>query len=609
MLWGRGGSGKTTFLKHIALERVQNHPVSQIPVFIELRNLVKHHSEIKTLADIATREILRASGLKVLDVVNTLLDQGKFIFLIDGLDEIKPYEQEWIANLVAEGLDTFPRNSFIISCRPANVIYIDPSFKDVEMLSFTRGQIDLFVKNWFKAREEEKLDERFLSKLDESPYIADIAKTPLLLTQLCSIYQYGYDFPNSRSALLEDAVDLYLRKWDSFRRVERPTILKRLSKPRLRNLFTHIAYQSMTQQNSLSKTQLISTIERYMSKLNEPTPNQETLDSDILLKDLESAYGIVVQKTKDEYGFVHKSFQEYLLSQDILEQLKIGKVTIEELFQRHLLDHSWRSSMVWIAEGLSDASNFLTELFSFSLNLISPELQEILEWLDRITTKAEVPTSAWRACVLSFDLETDMHINRFTENLDHEEAQRLAEKTRELNQRYGQIIQRTPLMKLLLNLAVIHTVASDKNIQPDKLVYIERIKRYDLSYGLENIGAKLQEALSTAKDLQLNELVKDLENLNQNLPSVPTGEAWTEWAKNLQKVMQDHLDEGSVIELDPLTTSKLNDLIYVTSLILDCLLGDISCDVDLRKGIFNSLLLPSNSEKIPVSLHKLLNRK
>jgi hypothetical protein len=73
--------------------------------------------------------------------------------------------------------------------------------------------------------------------------------------------------------------------------------------------------------------------------------------------------------------------------------------------------------------------------------------------------------------------------------------------------------------------------------------------------------------------------------------------------------MKTRLDEGYAIPLDPPTTSKLNDLIYVTSLILDCFLGDISCDVALRKGIFNSLLLPSNSEKIPVSLHKLLNRK
>ena len=473
------------------------------------------------------------------------------------------------------------------------------------MVNFTREKIDRFVKSWFKDCDEEKLDERFLSKLDESPHIADIAKTPLLLTQLCSIYQSGYDFPSSRSALLEDAVDLYLRKWDSFRRIERQTSLNNISKPRLRNLFTHIAYQSTTQQqNYLSKTQLITTIENYMAKLNEPALHQESWDSAILLKDLESAYGIVVQANQDEYGFVHQSFQEYLLSQDILEQLKIDQVTIEKLFQKHLLDRSWKSSMVWIAEGLSDASNFLTELFSFSLNLISPELQEILEWLDRITTNANVPTSAWRACVLSFDLETDMHINRLTEELDHAEAQQLAEKTRALNQRYGQTKPRTPFMELLLNLAVIHAVASDKNApkKPDELGYIDLIKGYDPSYGLENVASKLQETIPTAKGLQFNELVKELESLNQTLPSVPTGEVWTDWANDLQTVMKTHLDEGYAILFDPSTTSKLNDLIYVTSLIVDCILGDISCDLDLRKGIFDSLLLPINSDKLHLDL-------
>jgi len=102
--------------------------------------------------------------------------------------------------------------------------------------------------------------------------------------------------------------------------------------------------------------------------------------------------------------------------------------------------------------------------------------------------------------------------------------------------------------------------------------------------------------------LQFNELVKELESLNQTLPSVPTGEVWTDWANDLQTVMKTHLDEGYAILLDPSTTSKLNDLIYVTSLIVDCLLGDISCDVNLRKGIFESLLLPINSDKLYLAL-------
>jgi hypothetical protein len=151
---------------------------------------------------------------------------------------------------------------------------------------------------------------------------------------------------------------------------------------------------------------------------------------------------------------------------------------------------------------------------------------------------------------------------------------------------------------------VIHAVASDKNApkKPDELGYIDLIKGYDPSYGLENVASKLQETIPTAKGLQFNELVKELESLNQTLPSVPTGEVWTDWANDLQTVMKTHLDEGYAILLDPSTTSKLNDLIYVTSLIVDCLLGDISCDVNLRKGIFESLLLPINSDKLYLAL-------
>lgn len=618
MLWGRGGSGKTTFLKHIALWRIEDSPVQQMPIFIQLRDLIRHRSKIDSLLKIAVQEVEKVFPGHDLDVgknITDLMHHGKLLFILDGLDEVTKDEQKWIGDLVIDCLDEFPENSYIVSCRPANINYIHPSFHDVEVIEFSESQIEHFVKQWFAKCEQDKichekyLDQKFLEKLRKNNSISTIAKTPLLLTQLCSIYQAGYDFPCSKSGLLEDAVDLYLRRWDSFRRIERPNIFKNVSRLRTKGLFAHIAHWSMERKlELLPKEKLQIMITTYTNNL----PGLEKIDEgnqDSILKSLESCFGILVQENKDQYGFVHKSFQEYLSAQYVLSELASGRMTFEQFFQGNLLDPSWKSAILSVAEELADASEFLKELFQFSLQLsTNKQLNSVLEWLDRITTKAEVSTSSWRACILSYDLETDMHIARSTPELDNALAQRLAEKTRELNERYGTLKDRTDRIKLLLDLAVIHALASDKvHLEnPDSLDYLERIRRYDPTYGTENIVPKLEEALSIAKDLGLKVLTTSLDNLLQGIPTVKTGEPWKTWADSLQTVMKDNLDEGYGIVLDPSTVEYLNNLIYVTHLIVDCLLGDIYCsEKDLQRHIFASLLLPADSEKIPEHLRYL----
>jgi energy-coupling factor transporter ATP-binding protein EcfA2 len=611
MLWGRGGSGKTTFLKHIALRRIEDNPIQQIPIFIQLRNLIRHRSKIDSLLKIAVQEVGKVfpgHGLDLEKNITDLMRHGKLLFILDGLDEVTKDEQTWIGNLVIDCLDEFPENSSIVSCRPANINYIHSSFHDVEVIEFSESQIEHFVKQWFsKCEEDEKdLDQKFLEKLRENDSISTIAKTPLLLTQLCSIYQAGYDFPLSKSGLLEDALDLYLRKWDSFRRIERPNILKNVSRLRTKGLFAHIAHWSISQKfELLPKEKLEAMITTYIENLPILEKTHEK-DHDSVLKNLESCFGILVQENKDQYGFTHKSLQEYLLAQYILNELASEKMTFEKLFQGHLLDPSWRSAILWVAEGLADASEFLKELFQFSLQLsTNKQLNSVLEWLDRITTEAGVSTSSWRACILSYDLETDMHIARSTPDLDNALAQRLAEKTRELNKRYKTQKKRTDRMKLLLDLAVIHALASDKvNLENlDSLDYLARIRRYDPTYGTENIVPKLEEALSIAKDLKLEALTASLDKLLQGIPTVKTGDPWKTWADSLQIVMKDNLDQGYGIVVAPDTVCSLNNLIYVTHLIVDCLLGDIYCsEKDLQRDIFASLLLPADSEKIPEHL-------
>lgn len=85
MILGKPGSGKTTFLKHLAVNcsRRKIHP-NLIPVLIELRQI--RSEDWKLMTAISKQMELSPKH------VERLLDQGKLLVLMDGLDEV-PTEQ------------------------------------------------------------------------------------------------------------------------------------------------------------------------------------------------------------------------------------------------------------------------------------------------------------------------------------------------------------------------------------------------------------------------------------------------------------------------------------------------------------------------------------
>jgi predicted NACHT family NTPase len=80
---GSAGSGKTTLIKNIFLQTIYNQ--NRIPILIELRNLNEFKGDFEKLI---TEKILK-SKIKPSDkIFKRTLESGKFLFLLDGYDEI-----------------------------------------------------------------------------------------------------------------------------------------------------------------------------------------------------------------------------------------------------------------------------------------------------------------------------------------------------------------------------------------------------------------------------------------------------------------------------------------------------------------------------------------
>lgn len=608
LVWGAAGSGKSTSLRFLAMRlsakaTEQENPI--VPVFITLNEFSRNSQNLSLVGEIANEFAQgKLTEEQASSFARTLLTNGRLAILLDGLDEIPLAILGDVQREIDQIVKQYPNNGFVLTCRYGASDYVPPSFKEVEMADFEKDQVKTFVSNWFSQSQESNITEQFLEHLNDNPQIRELTKNPLMLTMLCSIYSDGYEFPKDKSSLFEDATDLYLRKWDSFRRIKRDDVYQgKLSRPRRRDLFYLIAFEGMTGAEDSKffwkRPQLERIIRDFIRNL--PDVEEDTLDADTqaILNALESQHSLLTRSAHNTYTFSYRSFQEYFTAMKAIDVIGTDELKLKDFLSRYAQRPDWRQTLLFEVERLPNADQFLTILFQQALELLQlGQLPEVFTWLEQITHQASVESSSWRACYLSTDLETDLHIDRKTQGVDHILAQRVATKLRKINRKANKLIPRTSRAKLDVDLAVIHTLVKDR--AEGRQTDITAVGHYDSTYqkAQANITEKFDEAIDLAQQIQ-PELAKQLASLRSTIPeSGDSEQVCDRWADQLQILIQQHLNEGFVITLAPEEATTLNQYLYLVELVIDCLESDIYCAKSLRSQILDSLLLSSNSQGI-----------
>jgi hypothetical protein len=462
------------------------------------------------------------------------------------------------------------------------------------MTSFDWHQIKAFVIAWFRGAAERDLDKKVISHLEENPQVKELGKNPLTLTMLCNMYEQGHGFPKGASALFEDATELYLRKWDSSRRIEhRDDIYDgKLSRNRRRNLFYQLAFEGMNQPDEPKN--FISNIPGI----------QKDSDARIIIDALEAQDSLLTRTSSDAYTFSYRSFQEYFTAMNTVEETSSNIENLKDLLAKHALKDEWNKVLIFAAERYPNADNFLIQLFNLMQEHLSVgQLSAPFILWETVTDWANVSSSSWRACYLTFDLKTDLNISHKVKGVDEQAAQRVSAKLRQMNRQNGLIIDRTPLCKLMLDLLVIETLIKDRS--EGETTNTELIAKFDDAYrdAQKNFSYKFQDSVKLAYEL-LPDLGKALGKFLDSLPTdSTTPEDCSIWAGKLRAAMADHLYAGQVFSAEPIylneeEVSALNNYLHLLELLVDCLLADVYCSKSLRTELINSLVLAPNSDKI-----------
>ncbi|EHM25544.1 putative large ATP-binding protein [Streptomyces sp. W007] len=238
LLRGDAGAGKTTLLWWLAAHasaRTLGDALAPlnglVPFMVPLRTL-----RARGMTFPGPAELSGAAGL-VVDTApegwaGRVLESGRALLLVDGLDEVPPEEREQAHTWLSQLLARYPETRCVVTVRPLAVEadwLRSEHFAELRLLPMRNEDIQAFVGSWHRAArlseqdDHERLDEleRDLSRqFDQNPTLRDLARTPLLCAVICALHRLRDGLlPETRWKLYRSALDMLLGHRDRRRRI------------------------------------------------------------------------------------------------------------------------------------------------------------------------------------------------------------------------------------------------------------------------------------------------------------------------------------------------------------------------------------------------------
>ena len=622
MILGKPGAGKTTFLKHLAIQCIGGKfQGDQVPVFITLKDFAEADGKPDLLGYISRlvshnfAEIpptpLNKGGNEEGSVppfsrgargdLQQILSAGGALILLDGLDEVRDTDNSWVLRQIRDFSQQFPQNQFVITCRIAAREYTFERFTEVEIADFNDTQIADFSSKWFRSKNDPIKADRFLQKLREDAPIRELATNPLLLTLLCLVFEDSGSFPTNRGELYQTGVDVLLKKWDVKRNIEREQVYKRLSLKRKEDLLSQIARNTFEAGNYFFKQR---EVERYISQYIQNLPDANTdpdaleLDSAAVLKSIEAQHGLFVERARGIYSFSHLTFHEYFTARKIVTSCNpyaADDPTLQGLVS-HITEKRWRE-VFFLTVGMLDNADALLKLMKARIDgmLVRNEgLQEFLEWLAQKAhllnfsySKSAIRTLYFSLIIgepaqLDLDLAYSLGINldfNFFPNQPSEDDKLISEFAVDRNLRLAFLFasdtgERQDLLRVGLRIYL------------DQIIDNELSDIYPKNSDLENA---IQSLINKLPSCWMQRGVVDgliLYQMNQWWQA--NGQAWTE---QLRSAMIEHRNIGHDWQFSDEQKQLLQQYYDANKLLVDCLNSDCYVSREVRQEIEETLLL------------------
>jgi len=364
---GDPGSGKSTLLHYLLLQLVQGSDTfaATFPQMADIAAIVPLYMRLAAFADVllsnppGTRSLedflpvyLRDNYLGAyVHFVQIQLERGNLLLLFDGLDEITDAALRMqVVRHVEMFTQAHAANRFIVTSRIVGYkeASLSSEYQPYTLADFNEEQVKTFTQQWCPAYERwvkgtwesqyledaaTKEAEKLFHATQSRPTVKRLAVNPLLLTILALLQRQGIELPSHRVELFDLCALTLLDTWVKARgqsihlsrneliKILRPLAFWMHQHPAVGNIPEEELYEQIVQQ----------LLERSI------TEDEATKRAEQFLETVRGKTGILVERGKERYGFLHLTFEEYFAARE-LEQSKDRN----DFIRKHLHDPRWR---------------------------------------------------------------------------------------------------------------------------------------------------------------------------------------------------------------------------------------------------------------------------
>ena len=304
-------------LTHLFLSSAKNYPTTnQIPVFVTLKDF---KDATANMIDFILSAIKEFEQDITKEIFVEKLENKRMILLLDGFDEIQSSVREHFNRCLESLIKAYPGNTIIMTSRPINSFVSYTTFTLLDIQSLTKEQalqlidkyiaIDLSEQASGTTKEELKTKEQFRENLNKSLYDShkEFISNPLLLTIMMMTYSTFGEVPERIHVFYSKAYETMSRLHDATKGTYVRPLHTHLTPEDFAKYFS--AFCALTYEEECYKF-TEQTFSKFMDEAIKCTNREVKATARDFLLDLTQNLCIMYREG-DNYGFIHRSFQEY----------------------------------------------------------------------------------------------------------------------------------------------------------------------------------------------------------------------------------------------------------------------------------------------------------
>ena len=335
------GRGKTTTLVQIAKQVCSTGELAflvNLPTWID--------SDHTMLEFLGRRPEFQSRSIDATTIAK-LSRAVRFSFLLNGWNEISKVNSGKADIRLRELEQSFPSAGIIVSTRTH---HITPPLSDalrVRLLPLTRAQRAEYLRQSLASRADD-----LISRLDNNRTLDDLTRTPLILSEVTTIFKEGYPIPKTKMGVLREVMML-LEQSEEHRSQLQNEPLMGLAQNYLTELATKMTTRGETKMSEIAARAVINSVSNKLKDTEQiATPPEQvwilsTLCAHHILERLDSQ--------PVTFSFAHQQFQEFYAAESLgLQLMELVKSDNpgrnREFAKRYVNEPSWEEPLRMVAE-------------------------------------------------------------------------------------------------------------------------------------------------------------------------------------------------------------------------------------------------------------------